>query len=96
MKDLKFGNWLPLLFALTTAVNGWLMLGPFAQATLTAAALLRRLKSAGSSMAGSAVVAQDATKVPANTFVQSTKPPISGVIVADIGLGRHSPSTGDP
>ena len=44
MRDGRFGSWLPLLLAVTTAVVGWLMLGPLAQSTLIAAAVLRRLK----------------------------------------------------
>jgi hypothetical protein len=95
MKDLKFGNWLPLFIALTAAINGWLLLGPFAQATLTGAALLRRLRSTGKSMEGAPLVAQENTKVRADTFVQSPKPHISGVIVADFGLGRQSTFTGE-
>jgi hypothetical protein len=46
MKEVRFGNWLPLLIALTAAVEGWFMLGPLAQMTLTAAAVLKRLKGA--------------------------------------------------
>jgi hypothetical protein len=41
----RSGNWLPLLIAATTAVDGWLTLGPLAQSTLIAAAVLRRLRS---------------------------------------------------
>jgi hypothetical protein len=37
-------KWLPLLFAVMTAVDGWLALGSLAQSTLIAAAVLRRLK----------------------------------------------------
>jgi hypothetical protein len=46
MRDGRFGNWLPLLLAATTALNGWLLLGPLAQSTLMAAAVLRRLRRA--------------------------------------------------
>jgi hypothetical protein len=41
----RSGNWLPLLLAATMAVDGWLTLGPLAQSTLIAAAVLRRLRS---------------------------------------------------
>jgi hypothetical protein len=40
----KFGKWLPLLFAMTTAVDGWMTLGSLAGSTAIAAAVLRRLK----------------------------------------------------
>jgi hypothetical protein len=48
----RLGKWLPLLFAATTAVDGWLTLGSLTQSTVIAAAVLRRLtgkaKTAGS------------------------------------------------
>jgi hypothetical protein len=40
----RSGNWLPLLLAATTAIDGWLTLGPLAQSTLIAAAVLGRLR----------------------------------------------------
>jgi hypothetical protein len=40
----RSGNWLPLLIAATTAADGWFTLGPLAQSTLIAAAVLRRLR----------------------------------------------------
>jgi hypothetical protein len=40
----RLGKWLPLLFAVTTAVDGWLTLGSLAQSTVIAAAVLRRLR----------------------------------------------------
>ena len=39
----RLGKWLPLVLAAITAVDGWLTLGPLAQSTLIAAAVLRRL-----------------------------------------------------
>jgi hypothetical protein len=39
----RLGKWLPLLFAVMTAVDGWLALGSLAQSTVIAAAVLRRL-----------------------------------------------------
>jgi len=39
----RLGKWLPLLFAATTAIDGWLTLGSLAQSTVIAAAVLRRL-----------------------------------------------------
>jgi hypothetical protein len=39
----RLAKWLPLLFAVTTAVDGWLTLGSLAQSTVIAAAVLRRL-----------------------------------------------------
>lgn len=52
MKDVRLGNWLPLLIALTAAVDGWLMLGLLAQATLTATAVIRRLRGTTSKAPG--------------------------------------------
>ena len=39
----RLGKWLPLLLAAATVVDGWLTLGPLAQSTVIAAAVLRRL-----------------------------------------------------
>jgi hypothetical protein len=52
MREPKVGHWLPLLLAVTTAVDGWLVLGPLAQSTLMAAAVLRKLKGTMSAAAG--------------------------------------------
>ena len=46
MREGRFGNWLPFLLAATTALNGWLLLGPLAQSTLMAAEVFRRLRRA--------------------------------------------------
>ena len=46
------GNWLPLLVAATVAVEGWLMLGPLAQLTLMAAAVVKRLRGTLSTVLG--------------------------------------------
>jgi hypothetical protein len=45
IKESRFGNWLPLILAATSAVDGWLILGPVAQSTLIAAAVIRRLRT---------------------------------------------------
>jgi hypothetical protein len=37
------GKWIPSLVALTATIDGWLTVGPVAQAALIGAALLRRL-----------------------------------------------------
>jgi hypothetical protein len=52
MREVWFGRWLPLLFAVTTAVGGWLMLGPLAQSTLIATAVVRRLRGTMSTALG--------------------------------------------
>jgi hypothetical protein len=52
MKEVRFGNWLPLLIALTATVEGWFVLGPLAQMTVTAAAVLRCLNGISSKMLG--------------------------------------------
>lgn len=44
MRESRLDRWLPLLFAMMTAVEGWLVLGSLAQSTLIAAALLKRLR----------------------------------------------------
>jgi hypothetical protein len=43
MIESRLGKWLPLLFAVMTAVDGWLAFGSLAQSTVVAAAVLRRL-----------------------------------------------------
>jgi hypothetical protein len=48
----RFGRWLPLLFVVTAAVDGWLTLGTLGQSTVIAAALLRRLRVKVRSVAG--------------------------------------------
>lgn len=45
MKD-RLGRWLPLFLAITTAVEGWVMLGPLLQLTLVSAAVTRRAMGA--------------------------------------------------
>jgi hypothetical protein len=40
----RFAKWLPMLLAVTFAVDGWLMLGPMTQLTLLLAAILRRAR----------------------------------------------------
>jgi hypothetical protein len=40
----RLGKWLPLLFAVMTAVDGWLALGSLAQSTVIAAAVFKRLR----------------------------------------------------
>ena len=45
MKESRFGNWLPLILAATSAIDGWVILGPVAQSTLIAAAVIRRLRT---------------------------------------------------
>ena len=40
----RLGQWLPLLVAATTALDGWLTLGSLAQSTAVAAAVIRRLR----------------------------------------------------
>lgn len=42
-KGERYGNWLPLLLALTTAVNGFLAVGVLAQSTQIATSVLKRL-----------------------------------------------------
>ena len=44
MMENRLGKWLPLLFAVMTAMDGWLALGSLAQSTLVAAALFKRLR----------------------------------------------------
>jgi hypothetical protein len=39
----RLGKWVPLVFAVMTAIDGWLTLGSLAQSTVIAAAVLRRL-----------------------------------------------------
>jgi hypothetical protein len=39
----RLGKWLPLVFAVMTALDGWLALGSLAQSTVIATAVLRRL-----------------------------------------------------
>jgi hypothetical protein len=46
MREIWFGKGLPLLLTLTTAVGGWLMLGPLAQSTLIVASMVKRLRIA--------------------------------------------------
>ena len=45
MKD-RLARWLPLLLAITTAVEGWVMLGPLLQLTLVSLAVTRRAMGA--------------------------------------------------
>jgi hypothetical protein len=52
MREGKCGNWMTLLLAVTTAVDGWLMLGPLAQSTLIAVAVVRRLRDTMSTVRG--------------------------------------------
>jgi hypothetical protein len=47
MTESRFGKWLPLLFAVMTAVDGWLALGLLAQSTVMAAELIKRLRGKG-------------------------------------------------
>jgi hypothetical protein len=44
MMENKLGRWLPLLFAVMTAIDGWLALGSLAQSTVLAAAVFKRLR----------------------------------------------------
>ena len=43
VRGARFGKWLPLVLVVTTAVEGCLRVGPLAQATLIATAVLRRI-----------------------------------------------------
>ena len=43
LRRARFGKWLPFLVVVTTAVEGCLTVGPLAQATLIATAVLRRI-----------------------------------------------------
>jgi hypothetical protein len=45
VKD-RLGRWLPLLLAISTAVEGWVMLGPLLQLTLVSSAVARRAMGA--------------------------------------------------
>ena len=47
MTESRLGKWLPLLFAVMTAVDGWLVLGLLAQSTVMAAAVFKRLRGKG-------------------------------------------------
>jgi hypothetical protein len=40
----KLGKWLPLLFAMIIAIDGWVTQGSLAQSTAMVAALFRRLR----------------------------------------------------
>jgi len=40
----RLGKWVPLLHAMTMAIDGWLTLGPLAQSTAIVAAVFRRLR----------------------------------------------------
>jgi hypothetical protein len=51
----RLGKWLPLIFSVLTALDGWLAFGSFAQSTLMAAAIVRRLTSKVGSVAGRAI-----------------------------------------
>jgi hypothetical protein len=44
MRAGRLSSWPFVFVAMTIAADGWLMLGPLAQSTLMAAALLRRLR----------------------------------------------------
>jgi len=48
----RFGKWLPLLFVVMAAVDGWLTLGSLGQSTVIAAAVLRRLRVKVGTVAG--------------------------------------------
>ena len=47
MTETRFARWLPLLFAVMTAVDGCLALGLLAQSTVMAAELIKRLRGKG-------------------------------------------------
>jgi len=47
MRETRFGKWLPLLFAVVTAVDGWLALGLLAPSTVMAAAVFTKLRGKG-------------------------------------------------
>jgi hypothetical protein len=44
MIENRLGKWLPLLFAMMTAFDGWLALGSLAQSIVIAAAVFKRLR----------------------------------------------------
>jgi hypothetical protein len=43
MIETRLGKWLPLLFAMMTAADGWLAFGSLAQSAVMALAVLRRV-----------------------------------------------------
>jgi hypothetical protein len=51
MIERKFGKWLPLMFAVMSAVDGWLAFGSVAQSSVVAVAVWRRCRPARSSRA---------------------------------------------
>jgi hypothetical protein len=44
MMENRLSRWLPLLFAVMTAVDGWLALGSLTQSTVIAATVFKRLR----------------------------------------------------
>lgn len=48
----RLGKWLPLFFAVTAAVDGWLTLGSLGPSTVIAAAVIRRLRVKAGPVAG--------------------------------------------
>jgi hypothetical protein len=50
----RLGKWVPLVFAVMTAIDGWLTLGSLAQSTVIAAAVLRRLTGRVRALSGRA------------------------------------------
>jgi hypothetical protein len=66
VKGGRFGSLLPVLLAVTTAVDGWLTVGPLAQSALMGAAMLRRLRRIVRTVLGGT---SDYDQAIANTFV---------------------------
>lgn len=52
MTKTRLGRWIPWVFAVMTAVDGWLALGSLAQLTVMVSALLKRLRGEQKAAAG--------------------------------------------